>query len=785
MSVRLKLTIMFLAIALIPLLFVSVLTFNDYKKYLETDRLSDLQIIAAFKADKIETYFSGLKANMAVVQNSDVVKKGLPVLIRFADDPADPEFLGAKKILDGRLRNISSILGLSDIILANPEGKITYVTHPERYTKEFPAVISEVKQKAFKEGKDKTYFSDIFLSKEENNSPAIMVTAPVFDFDSVFIGVIAFEIDITPIYKFIQDVTSLGNTGEVLIGKKIGNQAVFLSPLKYDLGAISERRIAIGKNIGRPIQEAVQGKEGVGQYLDYRGKKVIAAWRYIPSLDWGIVAKIDTQEAFADITKLRNFVIIVLAIIFILCGIIIFSITRSISEPIKRLSKGAEIIGSGNLEYRVGTNLKDEIGQLSRSFDKMAQNLKTITASRDELNKEIIERKQVEEALRQTRDYLENLFNYANAPIVCWDTKFRITRFNHAFERLTNYMAEDILGRDLNVLFPEDSKEESLSKIRRTLTGEYWDVVEIPILRKDGDIRIVLWNSANVYADDGKTLLATIAQGQDITARRKITEALRETNSELEKRVAQRTEELMKARDLLEGKKRLSDIGTLAATVAHELRNPLAAIKMASYNIKRKAQNPALDKHLDNIDTKVSESAQIIDNLLFYSRIKTAQYEKANIYDILAEAISFTIDRFQKYEAVIKKDIDSLKNVIFEADILQMKELFNNILGNSFDALLDHKGKIEIEGRIKNDSIVVNIRDNGCGIDKEDLNKIFDPFFTTKAKGTGLGLSVCYQIARLHSGVINIESIKGKGTAVTIELPIRQKENVKENTDRR
>ena len=79
---------------------------------------------------------------------------------------------------------------------------------------------------------------------------------------------------------------------------------------------------------------------------------------------------------------------------------------------------------------------------------------------------------------------------------------------------------------------------------------------------------------------------------------------------------------------------------------------------------------------------------------------------------------------------------------------------------------------------------MVNIRDNGCGIDKEDLNKIFDPFFTTKAKGTGLGLSVCYQIARLHSGVINIESIKGKGTAVTIELPIRQKENVKENTDR-
>lgn len=142
---------------------------------------------------------------------------------------------------------------------------------------------------------------------------------------------------------------------------------------------------------------------------------------------------------------------------------------------------------------------------------------------------DITERKQAEKILRQTSDYLENLFNYANAPIICWDAEFKITRFNHAFEHLAGVKAEEVIGQDLSVLFPEDSREESLTKIQRTLTGEHWEVVEIPILRKDGGSRIVLWNSANIYAEDGKTLMATIAQGQDITERKKAEEALKES----------------------------------------------------------------------------------------------------------------------------------------------------------------------------------------------------------------------------------------------------------------
>jgi len=148
---------------------------------------------------------------------------------------------------------------------------------------------------------------------------------------------------------------------------------------------------------------------------------------------------------------------------------------------------------------------------------------------------DISERKKAEEQLKETSDYLENLLNYANAPIIVWDKDFKIVRFNHAFEHLTGYSSEIMIGKKLDILFPQGSKKESLQKIRKTLIGEYWDSVEIPILCKDKDIRIALWNSANIYDKTRKNLIATIAQGTDITERKKAEQALYQAKLEWER----------------------------------------------------------------------------------------------------------------------------------------------------------------------------------------------------------------------------------------------------------
>jgi PAS domain S-box-containing protein len=152
---------------------------------------------------------------------------------------------------------------------------------------------------------------------------------------------------------------------------------------------------------------------------------------------------------------------------------------------------------------------------------------------------DITEGMRAEEALHETKNYLESLIDYANAPIIVWDPSFRITRFNNAFERLTGIRAAEALGEPLKILFPESSRDESLDHIRRTLSGERWETVEIPILKADGSIRTVLWNSANIYDGDGTTIIATIAQGQDITDRKLAENALKRLAIELADRVAE------------------------------------------------------------------------------------------------------------------------------------------------------------------------------------------------------------------------------------------------------
>jgi PAS domain S-box-containing protein len=165
-----------------------------------------------------------------------------------------------------------------------------------------------------------------------------------------------------------------------------------------------------------------------------------------------------------------------------------------------------------------GSPLIMEVG-IDITRQKQAQ--EELRQAHDELEVRIEERTR---ELVETRDYLDNLFNYANAPIIVWDLEFKITRFNHAFERITGYTAEEVIGKRLDMLFPAESHDESMRHIQEATSGERWEVVEIPIMHKDGTQRILLWNSANIFSPDGGTVVATIAQGQDITERKEAEE---------------------------------------------------------------------------------------------------------------------------------------------------------------------------------------------------------------------------------------------------------------------
>jgi len=197
--------------------------------------------------------------------------------------------------------------------------------------------------------------------------------------------------------------------------------------------------------------------------------------------------------------------------------------------------------GHGELRYRQvsSTPVRDDKGIIIGS----------VSVVRD-----ITELKRTEEKLRDTSRYLENLLDYANAPIIVWDPDFKITRFNHAFERLTGRRASDVIGQHLEILFPEKYAGTAMDIIRRTTRGERLDVVEIPILHVNGMVRTVLWNSATLFEADGKTVLSTIAQGSDITERKRAEEELLRRNEDLNaayEEITSTQEELQQSNDEL------------------------------------------------------------------------------------------------------------------------------------------------------------------------------------------------------------------------------------------
>lgn len=162
---------------------------------------------------------------------------------------------------------------------------------------------------------------------------------------------------------------------------------------------------------------------------------------------------------------------------------------------------------------------------------------------------DITERKKAEAILRETKEYLENLIKYANAPIIVWDSNFKITQFNVAFEKLTGMRREDVLGNDIEVLFPDEKRESSQDLIVATSKGLQFESVEIEIKNLCGQNKLVLWNSANIFDQKKENIIATIAQGLDITERKEAENKLTELNNKL-KILVEGIKSLAEANDL-------------------------------------------------------------------------------------------------------------------------------------------------------------------------------------------------------------------------------------------
>jgi PAS domain S-box-containing protein len=338
---------------------------------------------------------------------------------------------------------------------------------------------------------------------------------------------------------------------------------------------------------------------------------------------------------------------------------------------------------------------------------------------------------------------------------------------NKAWLSMTGYSRkEEVLGKtsvELGLAPDPNALEIVLKDARRK---GFVRGAEMPLLTRWGARRTLLVDLHAVEIGERKFILSATV---DITLRKQAEEVLRRDRTTFERLVTKRTNELLEAQIQLERTQRLADIGALAATIAHELRSPLAAIGLAAHNVGKKSGAPDVAKHLETIAKKVAESNQIINNLLFYSRLKPPMCEPVPILDALEETIESIKTRVKKDVSIVR-DIDSLTGVSIDADPIQIREVLGNILNNAYDAVPPAGGEVRIVCEASDETITIRVEDNGPGIPDEIVDKIFEPFFTTKVKGTGLGLSVCRQIVTMHDGEIGVTRGFDRGASVFVRL---------------
>ena len=489
--------------------------------------------------------------------------------------------------------------------------------------------------------------------------------------------------------------------------------------------------------------------------------KGIKGERWEPTT-WHLFIESNQETAYAGISALRRLFIVVVAMVLIVSGIIWLWISRSISRPILALRKDALIIGSGNLDHEIAIHAKDEIGALSRAFNMMTSRLKETLASRDELNREIDEHKQTEDALRESEERYRVAAKTANDAIVNADDKGVITYWNKAAERIFGYAEGEVVGQPISRLIPVSVRPKHKHAFKRAnkegrLRSE-GAPVEAFALTKDGDEVPVELSLSMWEAGSQKFFTAII---RDISERKQSEKILRHAH-------------------------RMVSIGQMVGGIAHDFNNILAIIMGNLEIIEHMAdgRKPLLGR-LKVAMKGAQRGTDLTRRLLAFSHQEGTGARPCAINETLLEMRDLLEKLFSDKVGIEFNLSQELWAV--EINVSDFEDVVVNLALNARDAMPDGgtltietankyldedyaKHNLEVEA---GDYVQVSISDTGMGMSPDIIERAFDPFFTTKetGKGTGLGLCMVYGFIKRSRGHVKIYSPAQKGTTLRIYLP--------------
>lgn len=358
-------------------------------------------------------------------------------------------------------------------------------------------------------------------------------------------------------------------------------------------------------------------------------------------------------------------------------------------------------------------------------YEKLHERLKYLTMELEKKNR------QLNAALKdaeETKDYLKEILECMEEAIIVLDTDSKITMFNIAAEELFGVNSEDVIGKGFDILNVSIECQEAETIIN--INGKKYNVIL--------SVSDVIDSSHNLR---GKVMLI-----KDISR-------LKELESQNERN------------------HRLIAMGEMAVKIVHEIRSPLCSIELYASMLASDLSGTEHAKLAEGISSGIKSLNNILTNMLFFAKPHKPFLKEVDIAQIIEQSVFMLNPMIESRGLAL--NIDLPFNLFVRGDSELLKQVLLNILLNAIQITPEGK-KIEIALKAEDGYVVVDIRDEGEGIDSENMERIFDPFFTTKEKGTGLGLTIASRIMQAHGGSIRVKSDKGKGSCFSLHLPFER-----------
>ena len=391
MKIANKISLSFFIISIILTTVAVSIFYMTSKSSLEETIYAHLKTAAYSRAHHINTFLEAQKDALVQLSQSVVFENLLKTGRAGPDykDRFDATMLRLQKTEEANK-------AVYEILVLDAKGKIVASDNRERIG------LDKSGDAYFLRGKEGPYIKDAYYS-ETTKREALAISAPIIDNKSrELLGIAVAKISLDILNKITTDRTGLGETGEIYLVNKDG---YMLTPSRFIPGTFLKLKVDTG-NIRKAFEHikkfgAEPHPEESFIYTGYRGVRVLGMHQHIPQMQWYLLAETDEKEVFAPLAKIRRLAAMLMFFIPIIAWLIGISFSKIISRPIYSLHRGTEIVGAGDLDYKIDIGTRDEIGQLSRAFDKMTDDLKKTTTSIANLNKEIAGRKQVEKELQE------------------------------------------------------------------------------------------------------------------------------------------------------------------------------------------------------------------------------------------------------------------------------------------------------------------------------------------------------------------------------------------------